>query len=290
MKIDKFEVECEDRVILRGDLLIPNKPKAVVQFNCGTAVSKEFYRSFVMYLAENGYVVCLWDYRGNGNSSAESLRYCDFCFSDYGLKDMPAIKYFLRSQFPELPFFILGHSVGGQQIGFMNDLNDVKAVINFAVSSGYYAHMSFVYRMKAYFFFYFFTPLSILIKGYVKAKPFGFMENLPKKVALEWRSWVEKEDYLFDDAFFGKSIPKGQFHNFKFPIHIYWTSDDNISNPKNLEAFWKHIQSEKGISFTQLNPEELNLNKIDHFGFFKRSMKKPLWNEVVLRLDHYLTI
>lgn len=288
MKTEKFETVCEDGVILKGILLIPKKPKAVVQFNCGTGTKKEVYLSFLTYLANNNYICCLWDYRGIGSSSTGNLGKCDFTFSDYGTKDMPVIKTFLTTKFPDLPFVIVAHSAGGQQVGFMNDFNNIKGIINFAVSSGYYPNMPFKYRMKAYFYFYIFSPISVLFTGFVKAKQFKLMENLPKNVVYEWRDWLEKENYFFDEKFYGKTVPKGDFKNFKFPIHVYWTTDDSISNQKNTEAFWQHIKSEKEISFTKLVPEEFGFKKIDHFGFFKRRMKDQLWKNVVKKLNVFI--
>lgn len=214
MTQEEFEISCNDGVQLKGLLLIPEHPKAVIQFNCGTDTKKEVYLSFLTYLAGNGYVCCLWDYRGSGNSSARNLSKCNFTFSDYGIKDMPAIKNFLNAKFPDLPFVIIAHSAGGQQIGFMNNLTNIKGVLNFAVSSGYYPNMPFSYRVKAYFFFRIFSPVSVALTGYVKARPFGFMENLPKHVAYEWGNWLEYEDYLFAENFYGKTIPTGDFKNF----------------------------------------------------------------------------
>ncbi len=288
MKNKNFETTTRDGVTLKGILLIPAKPKAVVQFNCGTGAKKEVYSSFLTYLAENGYLCCLWDYRGSGQSSSDNLGNCDFRFSDYGIKDMPAIKTFLNQKFPDLPFLIVAHSAGGQQVGFMDNLDNVKGAINFAVSGGYYPNMPFKYRMRAYFFFYIFSPLSVLFTGYVKAKPFKLMENLPKKVVYQWRDWLEKEDYFFDPKFYGKTVPEGQFKKYKFPIHTYWTIDDTISNEKNTKAFWKHVKSEKEISFTKLEPQKMGLKTIDHFGFFRRVMKDKLWVDIVKILNNML--
>lgn len=283
-----FETVCEDGVKLNGILLIPERPKAVIQFNCGTGTKKEVYLAFLNYLAESGYLCCLWDYRGSGNSSTENLGECDFTFSDYGTKDMPAIKKYLNEKFPDLPFLIVAHSAGGQQVGFMDNLDNIKGVINFAVSSGYYPNMPFKYRIRAYFFFYIFSPLSVLFTGYVKARPFKLMENLPKKVVYQWRDWLEKEDYFFDPKFYGKTVPEGQFKKYKFPIHTYWTIDDTISNEKNTKAFWKHVKSEKEISFTKLEPKKMGLKTMDHFGFFRRMMKDKLWVDVVKILNNML--
>lgn len=283
---ENFEALCEDGIKLNGILLIPDRPKALIQFNCGTATKKEFYLPFLTYLADNDYLCCLWNYRGSENYN---LKGCNFRFADYGTKDMPVIKSYLEKRFPELPFLFVGHSAGGQQIGFINDLGNVKGNINIAVSSGYYANMPLGYRIKAYFFFYIFSPISSFLNGYVKAKPYGLMENLPKKVVFEWRNWLEKEDYFFDQKFYGTTIPKGHFKNFKFPIHVYYSTDDTISNTKNIKAFWRNIKSEQGIKFTKLTPEEFGLKKIDHFGYFKKNMKDKLWTDILKQLDKLIT-
>ncbi|MFS4470300.1 alpha/beta fold hydrolase [Chryseobacterium sp. T20] len=288
MKTENFETICDDGVKLKGILLIPDHPKAVVQFNCGTGTKKEFYLSFLTYLAENDFLCCLWDYRGSGDSFSRNLKTCEFTFSDYGVKDMPAIKDFLNKKFPDLPFMIVGHSAGGQQIGFMKNLDNVKGMINFAVSAGYYMNMPFSYRMKAYFYFYMFAPISVLMTGYVKAKTFGLMENLPKNVVYEWRNWLEKKDYFFDAQFYGTTVPIGHFKNYTFPIHLFWTTDDTISSQKNTETYWQHIDSKEDITFTKLIPSELGLKKIDHFGFFKKNMKDRLWIHVVDKLNHFI--
>ncbi|UZR96800.1 alpha/beta hydrolase family protein [Chondrinema litorale] len=239
MTQEYFETVCEDGVNLKGTLLKPDNPKAVVQFNCGTATKKEFYLPFLTYLAENDFLCCFWNYRGT--LASDNLKDSTFRFIDYGTKDMPAIKDYLESRFPKLPFIFIGHSAGGQQIGFIKNLDNVEGIINIAVSSGYYLNMPFDYRIKAYFFFYFFSPLSVLMNGFVKAKPYKFMENLPKKVVFEWRDWLEKEDYFFDEKFYGKTIPTGHFKDYKFPIHVYYSIDDTISNAKNTHAYWRWL-------------------------------------------------
>lgn len=287
MTTEDFETICADGIVLKGTLLKPDKPKAVVQFNCGTATKKEFYLPFLTCLAEHGYLCCLWNYRGS--KQTDNLKGCDFRYIDYGTKDMPAIKSYLNRRFPDLPFIFIAHSAGGQQIGFMNDLSNVKGNINIAVSTGYYPNMPLGYRMKAYFFFYVFSPISSFLNGYVKAKPYGFMENLPQKVAFEWRDWLEKEDYFFNKKFYGVTVPIGHYKNFKFPIHVYYSTDDSISNAKNTKAFWNNVSSERGITFRELTPGEFGLKEIEHFGYFKKTMKTTLWTDIVKKLDDLTT-
>ena len=287
---ESFFTICEDGVILKGSLFIPKQPKAVIQFNGGTAVKKEFYFPFITFLAENDYLVCSWDYRGSGESAPENLSKCDFKYSDYGTKDMPAVKSFLSSKYPELSILIFGHSAGGQQVGFMHNCQDYKGMVCFAVSTGYAPQFKWNYRLMSFYFFYIFSPLSILFKGYVVAKPFGYMENLPKNVVLEWRDWCHKKHYFFDQKFYKKMVPEGYFNDMPFPIHLFWTNDDKISNKKNTNDYWKNVKSGFGICFQELIPSEYQEKEINHFGFFKKRMSKKLWPLALQKLNEFLEL
>lgn len=285
---EQFSVRCTDGVELKGVLLIPEKPKAVVQFNGGTGARKEFYQPFLEYLSEHGYACCLWDYRGNGESTPADLSTCDYSFSDYGTKDMPAIKEYLRERFTGLPIFLFTHSAGGQQVGLIPNLDGYQGMVAFAVSTGYFRYMPLGYRLKTMYFFYLFSPISILLKGYVVAKRFRIMEDLPRNVFLEWSAWCGKKDYLFDSKFYGKSIPKGQYQQMPFPIHVIWTIDDPIANERSVTTFWSHVKSVKGITFDQLTPNALGLKTIGHFGFFNKKMKTILWDKGLNKLNEFL--
>lgn len=284
----EFKTTCDDGIELRGILLIPETPKSIIQFNCGTAVKKEFYLRFLTYLAENGHLCCLWDYRDSGASAPANLNNCNYNYSDYGLKDMPAVKDFLNSNYPNLPFLFVAHSTGGQQIGLMKNLGDVKGAINIAVSTGYFANMPLIYRIKAYFFFFMFSPISILTKGYVSSKRFGLMEDLPKGVVLEWRDWCSKKDYFFDKSFHGTTIPEYSYQNITFPIKVFYSPDDTISGEANTLNFWKHVKSSKEISIEKLNKDKAPLTKIDHFDYFKKEMKDFFWAKVLREIDKFL--
>lgn len=285
---ESISVQCIDGVTLKGLLLIPSQAKGVVQFNGGTGAKKEFYLPFLEFLAENGFVCCLWDYRGSGDSAPLSLKKCDFSFLDYGRQDMTAIKKYLTHRFPDLPYLLVGHSVGGQQVGFMDDLSNVKGLLSFAVSTGYLAYMPLSYRILSTYFFYFFSPLSVALTGYVKAKPFGYMENLPKNVVKEWREWCAKPDYFFNEQFYGKTVPVGNFQSYDFPVHVYWATDDPISNKKSIPAYWNNIKNSHLMTIQKIQPKDYHQKTIAHFGFFKKQLKDTLWQEALVKLNYFL--
>jgi predicted alpha/beta hydrolase len=286
-KKEAFSTNCPDGVTLKGLLLIPENPKGLVQFNAGTAAKKEFYLAFVEFICENGYICCLWDYRGSGESGLPSLKGCDYQFQDYGIKDIPTIKTYLSQRFPRYPLFIVGHSAGGQQLGFTDDLSGIRGLLCFAVSTGYLMYMPWRYRLVSAYFFLIFTPLSILFTGYVAAKRFKIMEDLPKQVVQEWRKWCLKPNYFFNEKFYGKTVPIGQFQNYTFPVHVYWTSDDPISNKQSIPAFWNNVKSTRPIDIQQITPEQYGVKTIGHFGFFKKNLKESLWQEALDKLNSF---
>jgi predicted alpha/beta hydrolase len=175
--------------------------------------------------------------------------------------------------------------VGGQQVGFMHNHARVKGLVCFATSVGYLKKMRAPYKYKAWFFFKIFTPLSIAFTGYVKAKPFGFMENLNARLVREWAAWCSVPSYFFDKKFYGKTVPIGHFKKLTFPIHVFSASDDPLSNRDTIALLWAHIESTQPIDFQEFNPRDVGAKAIDHFGFFKRKFKETLWKTALEKLE-----
>lgn len=287
MNIEHFSTTCEDGVSLQGELFIPERPRAVVQFSCGTATPTKVYRHFLSHIAQAGFICALWDYRGS-EIYQENLSQCQYQYADYGRQDMPAVKQYLRQRFPELPLVLLGHSAGGQQFGFMPDYSGVVGAISIGASSGYTGNMPLSYRLKAYWYFYAFMPASIAWRGYVATKSLGIMEDLPTGVATQWRDWCSKPDYFFDPQFRGQTLPADLFCDIHFPIQVYYASDDTIATPQNIDNFWRHVHSSAGVEIQQLDAKELKVKRIDHFGYFSRALKSQFWPQIIADINRFL--
>jgi predicted alpha/beta hydrolase len=201
---------------------------------------------------------------------------------------MPAIKTYLNQRFFDLPILFMNHSAGGQQMGLMSTFENVSGSINLGVSTGYLPGMPLHYRLQGYFFFNLFSPISIMICGYIAAKRFGIMEDLPKNVINEWKDWCTKENYLFDPEFLGKTIPKDTYQKIDFPIKVYYASDEEISTEQNIHNFWKNVKTTKKISKEKLRPEDYGLKKIGHFGYFKPNLKNTLWAKILSDINRLI--
>ena len=93
-------------------------PKGIVQIVHGMCEHKERYLPFMEYLAENGFYSIIHDHRGHGESirSSEDLGY----FYEGGwtaiIDDINAVTGRARTEHPELPLILFGHSMGSMAV------------------------------------------------------------------------------------------------------------------------------------------------------------------------------
>ncbi|MEG1870173.1 MAG: alpha/beta fold hydrolase, partial [Oscillospiraceae bacterium] len=90
-------------------------PKGVIQIVHGMCEHMGRYESFMKFFAENGYVVCGNDHLGHGETVAnkEDLGFFGTA-QGYSklLQDVHKLNLIMKKDYPDLPYFILGHSMG----------------------------------------------------------------------------------------------------------------------------------------------------------------------------------
>ncbi|TAH18670.1 MAG: alpha/beta fold hydrolase [Cytophagales bacterium] len=285
VKQEKLKIKCVDGYELSAILLQPTEPKAVVQFNGGTGIVKEFYLNFLTHIASCGYVVLLYDYRGIGESRPASLKNFDAKMSDWGKKDMTDTLAWLNERFPDLPKLLMGHSMGGQQIGMMHNHHLLKGALLIATSTGVISSITKPYRHYASLMFNIYTPLVTAIFGYVPLKVLGAGEDLPKYIASEWISWCNNKHYLFD--FIGKTLHDTHYDKVEMPIHAYIIEDDPIANSDSVADLLSGYKNAK-ISTEFIKVADYQTKNIGHLGLFSRKFKENLWHKPAKELDRML--
>lgn len=245
-----------------------------VQINSATGTKKEFYINFAKYLCRQGFAVLLFDYRGIGGSKPRSLRGFNALSRDWGMKDMAAALDWLEARYPGLPKFVVGHSAGGQQLGLMDNHHLIRKAWLVSCSTGYWRWMASPYKYFTFLVWYFIVPVTSLLLGYVPASWFGLGEDLPKGVALEWRSWCVRPDYF--GIFLGKSVQPEFFDRVKSKLHFIYPEDDPIATSKtvkSLMSFYRNATTTEEV----IRLKDYRLKQLGHFGFFSRKVQDVLW-------------
>lgn len=91
------------------------RPIGVFQIAHGVSEHIERYDEFARFLAGNGYIVCGNDHLGHGKS-VESPEDLGFFAEEDGdrhlVEDMHILYTIMHKRYPELPYYMLGHSMG----------------------------------------------------------------------------------------------------------------------------------------------------------------------------------
>lgn len=99
-----------DGIELEGTYIFPQNPKGVVQFVHGMAEHKARYFGTMTALANAGYACVIHNHRGHGNCPIQGH------FGTAGAKgmiaDTCAVTALARQQFPVVPLYMFGHSMG----------------------------------------------------------------------------------------------------------------------------------------------------------------------------------
>lgn len=90
-------------------------PRAVLQIAHGICEYVERYDHFARWMAERGFVVVGNDHLGHGKSWQEPERQGLFCEQDGWdkvVQDVEQLRSCMAAEYPGLPYFLLGHSMG----------------------------------------------------------------------------------------------------------------------------------------------------------------------------------
>ena len=88
-------------------------PKGIVQISHGMAENKERYLPFMEFLSEHGYTAVMHDHRGHGKSvrKQEDLGYFYNGKEKAIVEDLHQITLWIKEEYPNLPVYLLGHSM-----------------------------------------------------------------------------------------------------------------------------------------------------------------------------------
>ncbi len=273
-----LEVPARDGFDLAATLFEPEGgSRRVVIINSATAVPRRFYRHFAAELAAAGYTALTYDYRGIGGSRPKSLRGFDARVDDWALQDMAGVVDWVGEELQAERIFLVGHSVGGQVAGLLDNAQAVDGMVTFSSQSGYWAMQGAEQKITTCFHVHVTLPLASHLFGYMPWSKVGSAEDLPKGAALQWARWCRDPEYLLGDP----ELPLDRYRRFQAPVLAYSIDDDKWGTARSVDAMmtpYPHLERR------HLEPPRAGLPPLGHFGYF-RPASRPLWSEPIAWLD-----
>lgn len=245
-----------------------------ILLSSATGIRKEFYINFSRFLIQNGYKVLLYDYRGIGGSAPRNLKTSNAYMHEWGTMDMNAVLNYLVVEKGLTDIIWVGHSIGAQLIGFLEQQEHISKVIAINAALGYWRYFPFPTKLGIWAMWYFVGPLMVRLYGYGKMKKIGWGENLPKNIVMEWREWCLSKTYFM--ACLQKKLHTDRFYDFTIPITAVYTSDDFIANDKTVPLMMKFFPNSPQ-TIMKLSVQEHTPYKVGHVGIFRKKFEKNLW-------------
>jgi len=273
---ERLQVPSRDGTPREGTLFVgeaglPGSGRLVL-INSAMGVPARFYRHFAAALAVEGFTVVTWDYRGIGGSAPESLSGYRATPVDWATLDLPAmIDWLVASRGPER-LFLVGHSVGGQIAGMIDNPEKVDGMVTLSSQSGHWRLQGAEQKVMVLLHAYVSLPLLSHLFGYAPWSRLGLGEDLPKECALLWARWIRDRDYLLGD----ESLPLDRYQRFAAPVLAYSIDDDKWGTTEAVDAM---MSAYPEVERRHLKPAEVGLQKIGHVGFF-RPESSLLWPAV----------
>jgi predicted alpha/beta hydrolase len=242
--------------------------------NPAMAVRQRYYFDYAAFLAQQGFQVFTYDYLGIGESKSKSLLKLDASILDWAQTDFNAVINHAKESFPYNTLVVIGHSIGGQIIGMTSASSKVDAFVMVAAQTPYWKNFETKTKPKLWFFWHAILPVLTKTFGFFPASKLRLFEDLPKSAALQWMRWAKSEKFVFGEY---PGI-RQTFEALKQPAKVYSFSDDSIAPykaVKNLLGYYTNLK----IEHNHMKPEDLVIDSIGHFGFFKKRFQSTLWPE-----------
>jgi predicted alpha/beta hydrolase len=239
-----------------------------------TGVPQEYYGKFAAFLAERGFTVLTFDYRGIGRSLHGPLRSVKAGMRDWALLDATAAFEFLDSTYPKGKLIVIGHSFGGQAFGLLPRPERIAAALTVGSQSGYWRHWPLPFG-RAWMWAAAHIGMRVMpgLLGYFPGSRLGLGEDLPAGVLAEWGAWCRHPRYLV-----GALGVEREYARFKAPLRLYAITDDRFAPPRAVEELALLYPSSRS-EVRKVKPEDVNAQSIGHFGFFRERFRDSLWRE-----------
>jgi predicted alpha/beta hydrolase len=262
---------------LRGTLLRPaGTVKSAVVIHGAVGVRAGYYRAFADWLVTQGHACLIYDYRDFGGSAAGPMRASRASLTDWGLRDQPAALGALRTHVPDVPVWVIGHSLGGTMLGF-HPMEGVARVITIGSGLVTLGDHPWPYRALAAFFWYGVPRALTAIMGYLPGRLIGFGPDLPAGVYRQWRAWCLRPGFWLGDV--GRTLPAPDPSRVTAAMKVVAVADDDVVPPA---AVWRIMALYPQAAKRQLvlRPADFGLRKIGHVGAFARA-NQVVWPALI---------
>jgi predicted alpha/beta hydrolase len=247
-------------------------PQGNVVVGGAMGVRQDYYGKFAEWLAQQGWRVTTFDYRGSGDSAPASLRGYKANLFDW-TRDYEAAIDHADAALPGKPLYLLGHSLGAQLPGLLANQDKVSGLLSIAAGSGYWRENAPQLKRIVPYFWYFLVPVATRLFGYFPGRKLGKVGDLPAGVILQWRKWCLNPGYSVGAE---GELARAAYARARFPVIALSITDDELMTLRGTHSL-VNLYTNAPSEVQRITPHELAVRRIGHFGPFRTEHEDKLW-------------
>ena len=284
----QIEISTTDQVNICTEVFAENNNTTLI-INPAIGVKRKLYHAFAAFMAEQGITTVIYNYRGMEDGL---LALPDGVRTDaeaWGRLDQSAVINWAWTTLKAEKLFVLGHSIGGQLLGFADNFDLVDGLLHVTAQKGDYRlwpWWSLNGRIKLMLLWHVLIPWMSRGPTFNASKLGLGTYPWPAAAAKQWASWGRVKGYLFNPQF---GFDLNTWHHYNQPLLSFGFTDDDMAPEAAidglLQAFGTAGNSRDASSRDNghiekriIDPKSMGLSSIGHFGFFKPKAK-TLWQE-----------
>ena len=260
-------------------------PRASVVIGGAMGVRQSYYEAFALWMAQQGFRVTTFDYRGHGDSLQGAMRDVKADLFDWA-QDYEAVITAAKAALPSQPLYLLGHSLGAQLPGLLKKPEQVAGLLSVAAGSGYWRDNAPQLKRIVPYFWWVLVPLATRLCGYFPGRTLKKVGDLPAGVILQWRRWCLDPAYSVGAE---GAAAEQSYARVRFPVLALSITDDELMTARgtrNLLALYPNAPQR----IDPIAPADVQARRIGHFGLFRSQFAGTLWPRTIDSLRALATL
>lgn len=280
-RLEEFTIAAKDGFALSATLYHPEngRDRPPVLINPAFGVKRAFYAFYARFLAQKGYPVLTFDYRGMGGSAGPGPEKVLDPMHSWATYDIAGVQKWIEERYPS--YHLMGHSGGGWLMAFLPQSEKIRSMVFLAVPDGYWKHYSGLTRFKMLFTWLWTLPRHVKKNGALMKGRGWYGETLPPNVALDWAKVCRYSGFIEDESLEHPAKYAAQYDR---PTLAFSFEDDEYAPTNSSASLLRRFRTLK-LNHRHIHPRDLKTDEIGHFGFLKPNRKKDLWEETAQWFD-----
>nr|WP_276608404.1 alpha/beta fold hydrolase [Arthrobacter crystallopoietes] len=243
-----------------------------------TGIKATYYHRYAAFLTGHGFTVLTFDYRGIGQSRQSPLKKLRANWYDWALKDLDTVLRWALIHHKEKELTAVGHSFGGFSVGLTQNGRHVTRLLTVGAQHAYWRDYHPGQRLKLWWRWHAVMPAVTLRHGYFPGKSMGWLEDLPRGVALDWAR-SPKDFSKGGNGRHRKSI-QANLASFTAPTLAVAATDDPYATEAAIARGLSYYPNSPATT-VRLKPRDFGRKEIGHFALFHNSFQDTFWQQTI---------